>query len=207
MARKRDEHKKEIIMGSATKLFAEKGFHATSIQDIVADSELSVGTIYLYFPNKEEIFNTPLDTGVEIFVEELFKNTNLAGNPEELANMFGNTIIDALQKNISIVTVLTNELSFQEKLQGFYSKITKSIADKYIGDNDEESLYQLLNMSKKEFYAFVTIIVSGIGNAIRFSTGTKPIMKMKDINFVTHEVILRSLISRIDPEKWIKKKK
>lgn len=206
MARQRDEQKKEIIMNSATKLFAEKGFHATSIQDIVAESELSVGTIYLYFQNKEEIFNALLDNGVEIFVDELFNNTDLAGSPSELANQFGSTIIDALNSNISIVTVLTNELSFQEKLQGFYSKIAKTIADRYIGENDEDSLYQILKMSKKEFYALVTILISGISNAIRFSTGSKPIMKMKDINFVTHEVILQSLISRVDTDKFSKEK-
>jgi len=198
MARQRDEQKKELIISSATKLFAEKGYHATSIQDIVAESGLSVGTIYLYFSNKEEIFNALLDGGVDSFVEELFQKVIPGDSNIDLASQFGKTIIDALKSNISVVTVLANELSFQEKLQGFYSRIAKAIADRYMGTNDEETLYKLLNMSKKEFYALVTILISGLTNAIRLSAGPNPKMRMKDINFVTHELVLKSLLMRID---------
>ena len=200
MARKRDEQKKEIIMDTATRLFAEKGYHATSIQDIVAGSGLSVGTIYLYFANKEEIFYALLDSGIEGFVDQLFENTARfqVDSKEELAERFVSVIIEAIESNINVVTVLTNELSFQEKLQGFYSNIAKSIADKYMGINDEESLYQMLKMSKREFYALVTIMISGLANALRYSTGGKPILRMKDVKFITNELILKSLLARID---------
>ncbi|CQR46186.1 Fatty acid metabolism regulator protein [Paraliobacillus sp. PM-2] len=47
--------KKQRIMEESMKLFAEKGFHATSIQEIARKSEVSKGAFYLYFTSKEEL--------------------------------------------------------------------------------------------------------------------------------------------------------
>jgi AcrR family transcriptional regulator len=41
---------------AATKVFAEKGFHGTRVDDIVQGATTSHGTFYLYFGSKEELF-------------------------------------------------------------------------------------------------------------------------------------------------------
>jgi AcrR family transcriptional regulator len=41
---------------AATKVFAEKGFHATRVDDIVRGATTSHGTFYLYFASKEAMF-------------------------------------------------------------------------------------------------------------------------------------------------------
>lgn len=198
MARQRDEQKREHILETSTKLFANKGFHATSIQDIVNESGLSVGTIYLYFANKEEIFDGLLDSGIEAFTEELFKGIPENTQMEDIAERFVKTILDAIYNNIKVVTVLTNELSFQKKLQGFYSRIAEIISDKYMGIGDEESLYALLKMSRKEFFSLVTILISGLTNAMRLASSSKgSIIRMEDIKMVMHDIILKSLLERI----------
>ncbi len=43
------------IMDAAVACFAREGFHRTTMQDIVAESGLSAGAIYRYFPAKEDI--------------------------------------------------------------------------------------------------------------------------------------------------------
>ena len=40
------------ILAAATKVFAEKGFHATTIKDIATEAGIAHGTIYNYFENK-----------------------------------------------------------------------------------------------------------------------------------------------------------
>lgn len=40
------------ILDAATKLFAAKGFHPTTIKDVAREAGLADGTIYIYFPNK-----------------------------------------------------------------------------------------------------------------------------------------------------------
>jgi len=43
------------IMDAAIRCFARDGFHAATMQDIVAETGLSAGAIYRYFPAKEDI--------------------------------------------------------------------------------------------------------------------------------------------------------
>lgn len=46
---------KEKIFTAAQKLFVEKGFHNTSMPDIVREAGVSTGAIYHYFSGKEEL--------------------------------------------------------------------------------------------------------------------------------------------------------
>jgi AcrR family transcriptional regulator len=44
------------IVDAALRVFAEKGYHGTTMQDVVRESGLSVGAIYTYFRGKDELF-------------------------------------------------------------------------------------------------------------------------------------------------------
>jgi AcrR family transcriptional regulator len=46
------------ILDAAMKVFAEKGFAAARMEDIAACAGVTKGTIYLYFPSKEEVFKS-----------------------------------------------------------------------------------------------------------------------------------------------------
>jgi AcrR family transcriptional regulator len=48
--------RKEAIMQAATKLFTEKGFKETSIQDLSKMTGVAEGTIFYHFKNKEGLF-------------------------------------------------------------------------------------------------------------------------------------------------------
>ncbi|SFA87394.1 MULTISPECIES: TetR/AcrR family transcriptional regulator [unclassified Bacillus (in: firmicutes)] len=50
------EKKKREILDSALACFAKKGFQAATIDDIVAHSGISKGSIYNYFKSKDEIY-------------------------------------------------------------------------------------------------------------------------------------------------------
>ena len=57
MARnKYPEETVKLILDSAEKLFIEKGYEKTSLQDIINATNLSKGAIYHHFSSKEEIF-------------------------------------------------------------------------------------------------------------------------------------------------------
>ena len=49
--------KRDLIRLSATKIIAEEGFHKTKVQDIADDAKVAVGTVYIYFKNKDEILD------------------------------------------------------------------------------------------------------------------------------------------------------
>mgnify|MGYP005769878755 CR=1 FL=1 len=57
---------KRKIFETSMKLFAEKGYDATSIEDITATVGVAKGTLYYHFSSKEEIFNFLIEEGVKL---------------------------------------------------------------------------------------------------------------------------------------------
>ncbi len=49
--------KREAILDAALELFAERGFHGTSVALITARAQVGAGTIYRYFKDKEALIN------------------------------------------------------------------------------------------------------------------------------------------------------
>jgi AcrR family transcriptional regulator len=50
--------KKDAILIAALELFAERGFHGTSVGDIADRAKVGTGTIYRYFQDKEALVNS-----------------------------------------------------------------------------------------------------------------------------------------------------
>lgn len=53
--RERERRRQQIIV-AAKRVFSEKGFNKATMEDIASEAELSPGTLYLYFKNKEELY-------------------------------------------------------------------------------------------------------------------------------------------------------
>ncbi len=50
------ERRRQQIMVAAKRVFSDKGFSKATMEDIAQEAELSPGTLYLYFKNKEELY-------------------------------------------------------------------------------------------------------------------------------------------------------
>jgi AcrR family transcriptional regulator len=50
--------KKTAIMDAALKLFTERGFHGTSTAEISKEAGVATGTLFNYFPTKEDLINS-----------------------------------------------------------------------------------------------------------------------------------------------------
>ncbi len=55
--RRKKDAKRTAMMQAAVRVFAEKGYHAATVRDIVAAADVAVGTFYFYFPDKETLFD------------------------------------------------------------------------------------------------------------------------------------------------------
>jgi AcrR family transcriptional regulator len=53
-AQYRDDRRRQIL-DAARRCFVRNGFHATSMQDLFAESGLSAGAVYRYFPSKADM--------------------------------------------------------------------------------------------------------------------------------------------------------
>jgi AcrR family transcriptional regulator len=66
LARRRVE-----ILSAASRCFARDGFHATSMDNIVAECGLSAGAVYRYFNSKDELIAAVIDSNLST-ADELF---------------------------------------------------------------------------------------------------------------------------------------
>ncbi len=61
---KRDQRRHQIL-DAAKSVFAERGFHDASINEIIKSAGIARGTFYLYFSSKEAVFQSILDSAIE----------------------------------------------------------------------------------------------------------------------------------------------
>jgi AcrR family transcriptional regulator len=58
---KRSIKTREQIITTALRIFSQKGFYATSSNEIAAEAEVAVGTFYAYFKDKKHLFHQVMD--------------------------------------------------------------------------------------------------------------------------------------------------
>jgi AcrR family transcriptional regulator len=70
--RQRERHERQLcILDAAARVFRAKGFSAATMDEVAAKAELSKGTLYLYFKNKDELFLAMASRKVEQVLERL----------------------------------------------------------------------------------------------------------------------------------------
>ncbi|UXH76470.1 TetR/AcrR family transcriptional regulator [Roseateles amylovorans] len=78
MRQRRKEARPQELLDAALALFVEKGFAATRSEEVAARAGVSKGTLYLYYPSKEELFKAvvreSIGTKIAEGVEELGKH-------------------------------------------------------------------------------------------------------------------------------------
>ncbi len=71
--RERDAHRREIV-DAAEKVFIAKGYQKATVEQIAQESDFSVGTLYNFFKNKEELYVKVLEKITEEFREEFSRS-------------------------------------------------------------------------------------------------------------------------------------
>lgn len=79
------QERRAAILAAAERVIIDRGFAAASIDGIARAAGLAAGTVYLYFPNKEALFQDLLSSKVSLL------NTAVAGETET-ARPFGEAL-------------------------------------------------------------------------------------------------------------------
>lgn len=118
------------ILEAALAVFAEHGYHGTSVSDLVAAAGVARGTFYLYFDGKAAIFHELLDNLLaELRATVVGVDTRNGAPP--IANQLGGTVqrvLEALAANRALCRILFREAvgldeEVDEKLQAFYEEL------------------------------------------------------------------------------------
>lgn len=80
MKRRISEKSKKRILNAAREVFSEKGYSKTTIREVAKLSDISVGGIYLYYKNKEELYTELTSEQMKTFL----KHTEALRNKQPL---------------------------------------------------------------------------------------------------------------------------
>lgn len=107
------EMTKERILNVAQKIFAEKGFEATTTQEIADKAKINKAMIYYYFKSKDDLYLEVLKSFFEKISSRFSDATSMNLTPPEKLKIFLSEYIDIVSKNSEIPSFI---------LQSFISK-------------------------------------------------------------------------------------
>ncbi|NBP68602.1 MAG: TetR/AcrR family transcriptional regulator [Cytophagia bacterium] len=101
------EELRDLILHAANKLFVEKGIEQTTIRSIANAIDYSVGTVYVYFKDKNEILHA-LHTKGFIDLSGRFKVLYMVGDPMERLRAMGRVYIQFAKENPDMYDLMFN---------------------------------------------------------------------------------------------------
>lgn len=119
---------KRKIFEASMKLFADKGYDATSIEEITAAVGVAKGTLYYHFSSKEEIFNFLVDEGVKLLKNSISIKTDKMTNSIDKLRAIVLIQIKILFKYESFMTIILSKIWGNDER----SKLCKKYVFEYI---------------------------------------------------------------------------
>ena len=101
---------KRKIFETSMKLFAEKGYDATSIEEITATVGVAKGTLYYHFSSKEEIFNFLIEEGVKLLKNSIAIKTDKLDNSIDKIRAIILIQIKILVKYENFMTIILSQI-------------------------------------------------------------------------------------------------
>lgn len=101
---------KRKIFETSMKLFAEKGYDATSIEEITATVGVAKGTLYYHFSSKEEIFNFLVEEGVKLLKNSIAIKTDKLENSLDKLRAIVLIQIKILVKYENFITIILSQI-------------------------------------------------------------------------------------------------
>ncbi len=185
MTQKSDKRRQEIII-AARDLFAEKGYHSTTISDITRRLNMAHGTFYIYFQSKAEIFSDI----VEDYIEKITNISNsLTGEVSNISE-FKDLLQQYGEESFNLVV--------EDPKMAYIIFFQVSGTDKVL----EKKILQLINKIDK---MAETLLIDGINKRfLKASMDTETVAKaLRGMLFAGLNDIASNEISMERKERWI----
>lgn len=123
--------KKAAIMDAAIEIFAREGFHRATIRQIAEKAGMAVGTLYLYFENKDGVLREIFMRDIDEHLDRLFKKIEREPIEKALA-MFYEDRFAGLSKNFRLTMLLVHEAMANPALGAMMYKKAHSRVNEYL---------------------------------------------------------------------------
>ncbi len=165
MAQVLKNSQREKILNSALSEFAKYGIQKTSIRNIAKKSGMTVGNIYHYYKNKQDIANAVLAPALD---------------------KLNCTLKEMLSKNMPILNSEHHMLITEDEMKNLLITLANIIAD--IEENHTEELYVIINDEEiNNIYSTIFLgYIEDIFNITKpFSSYSQPMLDMLAKSFTT----------------------
>lgn len=125
---------KRKIFEASMKLFAEKGYDATSIEEITATVGVAKGTLYYHFSSKEEIFNFLVEEGIKLLQNSIDIKTSKLPNYIDKLKAIILIQIKIVVKYEDIITILLTQFLGKKARNQKCQKLVYEYINKIEGD-------------------------------------------------------------------------
>lgn len=105
----RYDQKLEFILRTAARIFAEKGYHSTSMRDISRETGVSLAGLYHYCRSKEELLFLIQDNCFGRVLERLKEQLGRAQSPVQKLHIFIENHLSFFAANMAEMKVLSHE--------------------------------------------------------------------------------------------------
>ncbi len=133
------------IMEIALKLFAEKGYHGTSIEDIITHAHIVKGTFYLHFESKYHLLDAIIDSNLSLMFESIkLLDISMPKPIQEIKKFYIDTARMLMQNEklrLFVKVFFHDALSLEQKLVdkvNFFFQQIVSITSGYITKAQQE---------------------------------------------------------------------
>jgi AcrR family transcriptional regulator len=97
------------IIQAAAQIFRQKGFHATSMQEIADAVKLQKSSLYHHIPSKQDILLTILDRALDLLIADMQAVVESDLPPEDKLSRAVHVYVDRLTEDADLATVLLME--------------------------------------------------------------------------------------------------
>lgn len=110
--------RKELILRSAAKVFAAKGFSSATVRDIADEADILSGSLYYYFDSKEAIVEEVLVEYLDEMIRGYHAAVAQAETPTEALEQLIAQALRGLVDNREQVTILQNDWHYVRPMKG-----------------------------------------------------------------------------------------
>jgi len=167
MARALSNEKRNTIIETAKRLFADGGFAATSVADIARVAELPVGSIYTYFSSKEELIRSIVDDGWADFRSRLRESFATTESPEEIFRLLLDTFLPELLDDLDFITILLTEGIVYTRIEEKAQELSTIISSVFAPITRQAP--SLKDFTEKDMEAALLVYFLGVLGAVRIA--------------------------------------
>ena len=127
----KSEERREQLLGCAAQLFAERGYHATTVEHIVTHAGVARGTFYGHFTDKRTIFEELLEHYMSEIRARIIRIDPTQGADHSLVQMRQNVLgaVSACLDHRDLTKILLSQAvglddDFDQKLLEFWDAVT-----------------------------------------------------------------------------------